>query len=201
MTPEGVNIKYPDKLFIGGKWVAPMSGSKIEIVNPNSEEVVAIVAEAGPDDMDAAVAAAREAFDNGPWPTTPPAERAAKLMAMADHLEARIGELSAAWTAQVGGLASFAPIMHGGAVAGWELAEVERGETLAPGLEGGAAGIDGLIKGDDGHPERLGRGTPAGREVGARGERQVAFDGAERTELTSPSFSASRFRWPSTRPR
>ncbi|HEX9807627.1 MAG TPA: aldehyde dehydrogenase [Alteraurantiacibacter sp.] len=118
MTPEGVNIKYPDKLFIGGKWVAATSGSSIEIVNPNNEEVVARVAEAGPDDMDAAIAAAREAFDNGPWPTTPPAERAAKLMEMADYLEQRVAELAAAWTAQVGGLASFAPIMHGGAVAG-----------------------------------------------------------------------------------
>src|SRR5690606_9812919 len=118
MIPEGVNIKHPDKLFIGGEWVAPMSGSRLEIVNPNSEEVVARTAEAGADDMDRAVAAAREAFDHGPWPTTPPAERGAKLMDMIAHLEQRVPELSLAWTAQVGGLASFAPIMHGGAVAG-----------------------------------------------------------------------------------
>ena len=77
MTPEGVTIRHPDKLFIGGEWVAPTSGGKLEIVNPNSEEVVAVVAEAGPDDMDRAVAAAREAFDHGPWPTTAPAERGA----------------------------------------------------------------------------------------------------------------------------
>ena len=84
MTPEGVNIKHPDKLFIGGEWVAATSGRQIEVVSPNSEEVVARVAEAGPDDMDRAVAAAREAFDHGPWPTTPPAERGAKLMEMID---------------------------------------------------------------------------------------------------------------------
>ena len=118
MTPQGVNIRHPDKLFIGGEWVAPTSGRQLEIVNPNSEEVVAVVAEAGPDDMDRAVAAAREAFDHGPWPTTPPAERGAVLMKMIDLLEARVPELSAAWVAQVGGLASFAPIMHGGGVAG-----------------------------------------------------------------------------------
>ncbi|MEO6387457.1 MAG: aldehyde dehydrogenase [Croceibacterium sp.] len=118
MTPEGVTIQHPDKLFIGGEWVAASSGKQIEIVNPNSEEVVARVAEAGKDDMDRAVAAARAAFDHGPWPTTPPAERGAKLMAMIDHLESRVPELAAAWTAQVGGLASFAPIMHGGSVAG-----------------------------------------------------------------------------------
>src|SRR5688500_16715126 len=118
MTPEGVNIRHPDKLFIGGEWVAATSGRQLEIVNPNSEEVVAHVAEAGPVDMDRAVAAAREAFDHGPWPTTPPAERGAKLMEMVDYLESRVPELCAAWVAQVGGLASFAPIMHGGGVAG-----------------------------------------------------------------------------------
>ena len=59
MTPQGVTIRHPDKLFIGGEWVAATSGRTIEIVNPNSEEVVAVVAEAGPDDMDRAVAAAR----------------------------------------------------------------------------------------------------------------------------------------------
>src|SRR5690606_27877579 len=100
------------------EWVAPRSGSQLEIVNPNSEEVVARTAEAGPDDMDRAVAAAREAFDKGPWPTTAPAERGARLMDMIGHLEQRVPELSLAWTAQVGGLASFAPIMHGGAAAG-----------------------------------------------------------------------------------
>src|SRR5690606_20075245 len=114
MTPQGVNIAHPDKLFIGGGWVAATSGRQIEITNPNSEEVVARVAEASEADMDRAGAAARQAFDHGPWSTTPPAERGRKLMAMIDQLEARIPELAAAWTAQVGGLASFAPVMHGG---------------------------------------------------------------------------------------
>ena len=118
MTPQGVNIRHPDKLFIGGEWVAPLGGGQLEIVNPNSEDVVARTAAASPEDMDRAVAAARQAFDHGPWPTTPPAERGAILTKMIDHLETRAGELSAAWTAQVGGLASFAPIMHGGAIAG-----------------------------------------------------------------------------------
>nr|WP_126173198.1 aldehyde dehydrogenase [Altericroceibacterium xinjiangense] len=118
MTPEGVNVRHPDRLFIGGDWVETLSGREIEIVSPNSEEVVARVAEAGEKDMDRAVENAREAFDNGPWPTTPPQERAALLMKMAEYLETRVPELAAAWTAQVGGLASFAPQMHGGAVMG-----------------------------------------------------------------------------------
>jgi len=130
MTPQGVTIKHPDKLFIGGEWVSANSGRQIDIVNPNSEEIVARVAEADEADMDAAVAAAREAMDNGPWPTTPPRERAAKLMEMIAHLEARLPELSAAWTAQVGGLASFSPQMHGGAVMGLK-GIAALGETFA----------------------------------------------------------------------
>ncbi|QZH75787.1 MAG: aldehyde dehydrogenase [Erythrobacter sp.] len=118
MTPEGVNIAHPDKLFIGGEWVRPLSNETIEVINPASEEIVARTAAAGNRDMDAAVAAARHAFDHGPWPQTPPEERQAKLLEMVDYLEARVPELAAAWTAQVGGLASFAPMMHGSAVAG-----------------------------------------------------------------------------------
>lgn len=118
MTPEGVNVKHPDKLFIGGEWVATSSNDSIEVVNPASEEVVAQVAHAGNRDMDAAVAAARDAFDNGPWPKTPPMERMAKLMEFVDALEPRVPELAAAWTAQIGGLASAAGPMHAGGVAG-----------------------------------------------------------------------------------
>ena len=68
-------------------------------------------------DAIAAVAAARRAFDNGGWTGLTPAERGAFVRRWAAILGERVGELSAAWTAQVGGLASFAPIMHGGGVA------------------------------------------------------------------------------------
>ena len=108
MTPEGVSIRHPDKLYIGGEWVDAKSGKMLEIVNPNSEEVVARVAEAGKDDMDRAVAAARKAFDEGPWPTTPPAERGRMLRQLAERLKARSGELEKAWTAQIGGLPGMA---------------------------------------------------------------------------------------------
>ncbi|HEX7710151.1 MAG TPA: aldehyde dehydrogenase [Sphingomonadaceae bacterium] len=115
MTPEGVSIRHPDKLYIGGEWVEPKSGKSIEVVNPNSEEVVARVAEAGVADMDRAVAAARKAFDEGPWPTTPPAERGRMLKQLAERLKARSSELAKAWTAQIGGLPGMAQgvVMNG----------------------------------------------------------------------------------------
>lgn len=118
MLPQGVNIAHPDKLYIGGQWVPPHSGRMLEMVSPNTEQVVATCAEADEADMDAAVAAARAAFDNGPWPTTPPAERIAAFRRMIARLEARVPELAAAWTAQMGGLSSFAGPMHGGSVMG-----------------------------------------------------------------------------------
>jgi len=114
MTPEGVRIAHPDRLFIGGQWVEPAGNGVIELVSPNSEEVVGRVAEASEADMDRAVAAARRAFDEGPWATMPPAERGALVRRMGEELHKRAPELAKAWTAQVGGLASFAPIMIGG---------------------------------------------------------------------------------------
>ncbi|WP_427967723.1 aldehyde dehydrogenase [Altererythrobacter sp.] len=117
MLPQGVSIAHPDKLYIGGEWVAPQSGETIEIVSPNSEQVVARTAAAGPADMDSAVAAARQAFDHGPWPRMAPAERIATFRKLVDHLRPRAEELAKAWTAQVGGLASFAGPMHLGSIA------------------------------------------------------------------------------------
>lgn len=116
MLPQGVTIAHPDKLFIGGQWVPAHSGRLLEMVSPNTEQVVARCAEADEADMDAAVAAARAAFDAGPWPAMAPAERIAAFRRMVAHLETRVPELAAAWTAQMGGLSTFAGPMHGGAV-------------------------------------------------------------------------------------
>jgi aldehyde dehydrogenase (NAD+) len=115
MTPQGVNVRHPDRLFINGAWVAAHSGRTIEIIDPNTEQVSAIVAEADAKDMDAAVAAARRAFDDGPWPRMTAAARGAKLREMHALLTAREPELAKAWTAQMGGLVSFAGPMHAGA--------------------------------------------------------------------------------------
>ncbi|MCJ2181797.1 aldehyde dehydrogenase [Novosphingobium sp. 1949] len=117
MTPKGVDIRNPEKLYIDGAWVDSTGTDRIALVSPNSEEVVSIVAEATAADMDRAVAAARTAFDTGPWPRMAPAERGAMVTRWAQELKKRQEELCAAWTAQVGGLASFAPQMHGGAIA------------------------------------------------------------------------------------
>jgi acyl-CoA reductase-like NAD-dependent aldehyde dehydrogenase len=114
-NPDGVHVNNPGMVWIGGQWRAPHSGRFIDLISPNSEAVVGAVAEADERDMDDAVAAAREAFDNGPWPRMSVAERNAVMMRITAHLKTREAELARAWTAQMGGLASFAPMMIAGA--------------------------------------------------------------------------------------
>jgi acyl-CoA reductase-like NAD-dependent aldehyde dehydrogenase len=109
ILPEGVQIRNPESLFIGGEWVSPHAHGRIEIVSPHTEQVSAVVAEAGFEDMDAAVAAARDAFDNGPWPRMSVAERAAVLRRITDILRRRQPELEAAFIAEIGALVTFAP--------------------------------------------------------------------------------------------
>lgn len=81
------------RLFINGSWVEGSGDDVLEVVNPATEEIIAEVPQATPADIDAAVGAARQAFDEGPWPTMSPAERGRILAAMADELTRRRDEL------------------------------------------------------------------------------------------------------------
>jgi 5-carboxymethyl-2-hydroxymuconic-semialdehyde dehydrogenase/aminomuconate-semialdehyde/2-hydroxymuconate-6-semialdehyde dehydrogenase len=78
---------------VGGRPV-PLDGTEIEIVDPTTERVVAILHEDSADRVDRAVAAAREAFDRGPWRKTTVAERQAALMAIHDAISAHSEELA-----------------------------------------------------------------------------------------------------------
>ena len=78
-----------DKLFIGGKWTEPSTSDVIEVHCPATGEYVGKVPLAAKADVDAAVAAARTAFDEGPWPSTPPAERAAVIGSAVKLMEDR----------------------------------------------------------------------------------------------------------------
>ena len=63
-----VPVKRPDRFYIGGEWVRPSSGDLIDVVQPATEDVWVRVAAARKEDVSAAVAAARQSFDQGPWP-------------------------------------------------------------------------------------------------------------------------------------
>jgi aldehyde dehydrogenase (NAD+) len=96
-----------NKLFIGGEWVDPSSASVIEVISPHSEEIVGRVPEAREADVDRAVAAARTAFDHGPWPRTAAAERADVMARLLAALEQRAGEMAVTITTEMGSPISF----------------------------------------------------------------------------------------------
>lgn len=61
-------MKVQKRFYVGGSWVDPFSGETTRVVSPATEEVVGEAPIAGAADVDRAVAAARKAFDEGPWP-------------------------------------------------------------------------------------------------------------------------------------
>ncbi|MCF6327025.1 MAG: aldehyde dehydrogenase family protein [Devosiaceae bacterium] len=82
------------ELFINGEWVAAQSGEMIDVINPATEEIFHRVASAGADDVNAAVQAAKNAFDTGPWANMNGMERAVILRKIAAEIEARTDELA-----------------------------------------------------------------------------------------------------------
>ncbi|HTP12689.1 MAG TPA: aldehyde dehydrogenase family protein, partial [Bacteroidota bacterium] len=90
------------KLFIDGEFVDSVSGTTFDSVNPFSQEIVATVARADAEDVRAAVAAARKAFDEGPWPRMKREERSALLKAISDKINERQKELVALEVADSG---------------------------------------------------------------------------------------------------
>lgn len=91
-----------DQIFIDGEWVDSDGSNRIEVISPTSEEVLGTVPSATTSDIDRAVAAARRAFDRGPWPRTVPAERAAILRRVRDGLAARREDFAELVTDEMG---------------------------------------------------------------------------------------------------
>ncbi|MDQ4051222.1 MAG: aldehyde dehydrogenase [Actinomycetota bacterium] len=96
-----------DTFFIDGGWAAPASAAALRVVSPHTEEVVATVPEGSIADIDAAVAAARRAFDEGPWPRMTPAERIAVIEAFSGLYAARLGDMADLITIEMGAPTSF----------------------------------------------------------------------------------------------
>jgi len=96
--PVDENVsKYVAKkrqMLINGKWVDAASGKTFPTYNPATGEVLAHVAEGDKEDVDRAVAAARAAFDKGPWRNITPSERGRVIWKLADLLEKRLEEFA-----------------------------------------------------------------------------------------------------------
>jgi len=93
MTKNDVKIK-PGKLFINGRWVDSVSGKTFDTLNPATEDVITSVAEGDSADIDLAVTAAREAFENGPWKKTDARDRGRILLKIAGLIERNKDELA-----------------------------------------------------------------------------------------------------------
>jgi len=85
-TAAQVQIK-PGKLFIGGKWVDSTTGKTFPTVNPATGEVITHLAEGDERDVDAAVRAASQAFESGPWAEMSAADRAKILWKIGDLID------------------------------------------------------------------------------------------------------------------
>ncbi|MEX2555631.1 MAG: aldehyde dehydrogenase [Actinomycetota bacterium] len=99
-----------DKLFIGGKWVDPAGTGTIDVISPHTEEVMARVPDGTEADIDRAVAAAREAFDHGPWPRMTPQERCAIVQRFTEIYASKMGELAALITEEMGSPITFSEL-------------------------------------------------------------------------------------------
>ncbi|MCC5576794.1 aldehyde dehydrogenase [Microtetraspora sp. AC03309] len=122
---------HHDRLFIGGDWVAPAGTGTIDVVSPHTEEVVGRVPDGTAADMDRAVAAAREAFDHGPWPRMSMAERAAVVARLAEIYAARQNEIADVITLEMGSPITFSQLAQAPQPLGMLQYFAELGATFA----------------------------------------------------------------------
>src|SRR5690625_3378356 len=117
MAPATIDVHIPhlEQLCIAGEWVNSQGSEKIDVVMPSTEEVIATVPGPTPADADVAVAAAREAYAEGPWPTMSPEERAEVCRRFANELESRMDDLNRAWQFESGYTKAHGEMINSGA--------------------------------------------------------------------------------------
>jgi aldehyde dehydrogenase (NAD+) len=106
-----------DELFIGGRWREPSTAERLAVISPHTQEPIAQVPCARPDDVEAAVAAARNAFDHGPWPRWTPQDRVRKIEELATIYGRHIDEMADLITVQMGSPRSFSRLGQAGGAA------------------------------------------------------------------------------------
>ena len=99
-------MEHARQFYIGGTWVEPRSSDTLPVIDPATEDVIETIAMGGPDDVDAAVAAARSAFDG--FAATTVQERAALLDQVIEAYQARMGDLTDVVRAEMGAPTSLA---------------------------------------------------------------------------------------------
>ncbi|MEV6393711.1 aldehyde dehydrogenase [Streptomyces sp. NPDC051907] len=111
------------KLFIGGELADPLGDATIEVVSPHTEQVIGRVPHASRADVDRAVAAARKAFDEGPWPRMTLDERIAVVSRIKDAIAVRHEEIARSISSQNGSPYSWSVLAQAlGAMMVWDAA-------------------------------------------------------------------------------
>lgn len=111
------------KLFIGGELTDPLGSDAIEVVSPHTEQVIGRVPHASPADVDRAVATARKAFDEGPWPRMTLDERIAVITRIKDAIAVRHEEIARSVSSQNGSPYSWSVLAQAlGAMMVWDAA-------------------------------------------------------------------------------
>lgn len=87
-------LKSPGKLLINGQWVESKSGKTFDVFNPATDQVITQVAEGDAADVENAVAAARKAFDEGPWSKMTASQRSRLIWKIGDLIEENADELA-----------------------------------------------------------------------------------------------------------
>ena len=103
-------MKAHDGMYIDGAWRPAAGQDRIDVVNPVDEQVIGQVPAGTAEDVDHAVRAARAALPV--WSATPPAERAARLVALRDVLVARKDEIAETVTGELGSPLQFSQNVH-----------------------------------------------------------------------------------------
>src|SRR6202795_1548026 len=94
--PSGVQTDVKTyQMYINGEWVASKSTKTFPVYDPSTEEVIAQVPDANSDDVNRAVAAAKTAFEEGPWSSTTAQERGRVLFRLAEKIRANQPALAA----------------------------------------------------------------------------------------------------------
>ncbi|XP_047122549.1 cytosolic 10-formyltetrahydrofolate dehydrogenase isoform X1 [Hydra vulgaris] len=135
VTIKGKSLKMPNQLFINGEFVEAESGKTFETLNPSDETVLAEVSLGDKEDVDKAVAAAKEAFEKGPWSTINARDRGTLMHKLADVMDEHREELAMIESLDSGAVYTLALKTHIGMsidtfryFAGW--ADKIQGETI-----------------------------------------------------------------------
>lgn len=115
-------VRSYDQVYLGGNW-SDAHGGNIDVVSPHSQAVIATAAAASAENVDAAVAAARAAFEYGPWPHLPVGERISAVEKLAATYSSHVDDMADLITAEMGSPTSFSRLgQAAGAAAMMQLA-------------------------------------------------------------------------------